>query len=128
MDIAKEMGHYLADAGFGTMQTDIFVGQLPAEQNGIYVSRIGGTLHMYDPLQETILDIYVKDTMAADCIATLELIKKHIHRMHNTVTTNSYIYSILAIGDIEDVGRDLEYAKLYKITISVINRDTGLIS
>lgn len=128
MDIAYELARYLATAGFGTLGTTIFAGQIPAEQNGVYVIRTGGSLHYYTPIQESVVDIYVKNTLAITCIDTLEDIKKHIHRMHTTVTQNAYIYSMLVIGDVEDVGRDLEYAKLYKITVQVLNRDTALIS
>lgn len=128
MDIAYELAQYLDDANFGVIGTSIFAGQLPSDQNGIYVIRTGGQLNGYVPMEETVLDIYCKNTKAQTCIETLEDIKRFIHRMHNTRTANAYIYSILVIGDVEDVGRDLEYAKLYKVTISVICRDTGLIS
>lgn len=128
MDLAYEIARYLANAGYGTLGTNIFVSQIPANQNGIYVVRTGGQLNDYIPIQETALDIYCKDTSASDCITTLESIKKYIHRMHTTLTTNAYIYSIRVIGDVETVERDLEYAKLFKLTISVINRDIALIS
>lgn len=128
MDIAKELAQYLDDANFGTLGTDIFAGQLPADQNGIYVMLNGGTLNFYNPISESIVDIYVKDTMAYRCVQTLNNIKKHIHRMHTTVKNNAYIYSMLVIGDVEDVARDLEYAKIFKITVSIINRDTSVIS
>lgn len=128
MDIANEIAQYLDDAGFGTLGTDIFVGQIPAEQNGLYVLRAGGQAKLYNPLEEAILDIYCKNTKALTCVSTLEDIKRFIHRMHNTTTTNAYVYSILLIGDVEDIARDLEYSKVYKITISVLSRDTGVIS
>ena len=128
MDIASEIARYLASAGFGTYGTSIFVAQIPDSTNGLYVSHTGGTNNMYLPINETVLDIYCKDTSASDCITLLTNIKNHIHRMHNTVTTNSYIYSILMLGDVENVERDLEYAKVFKISILVTNRDTSLIS
>lgn len=128
MDLAYEIAKYLDDANFGTLGTDIFAGQIPSDQNGIYVVRTGGQLNNYVPLEETVVDIYCKNTKASTCIDTLEDVKRFIHRMHSTRTTNAYIYSILVIGDVEDIARDLEYAKIYKITVSVICRDTGLIS
>lgn len=128
MEIAYEIADYLADNGFGTLNTDIFVDQIPSDQNGIYVESIGGSLDMYTSIEEGAIDIYVKNTSASTCKTTLKNIKNHIHRMHNTVTPNAYIYSMLAIGNIENVNRDLEYAKLYKQTYSIRCRDTGLIS
>ncbi len=128
MDIAKEIATYLSTNGFGTVGTDIFVSQIPADSNGIYISFTGGSMSYYLPLEEAVLDIYVKDTSASDAITTLANIKKRVHRMHNTSTANSYIYSILALGNVETVDRDSEYAKLFKITFVVKFRDTALIS
>lgn len=128
MDIAYEIAKYLADNGFGTLGTDIFVDQIPSDQNGIYVSSIGGSMDYYTPIEEAALDIYVKNTSAETCKDTLKDIANHIHRMYDTTTANAHIYSILAIGNIENVDRDLEYAKIYKQTYSVRCRDSGLIS
>ena len=128
MDIAYEIATYLQDARFGTIGTDIFVSQIPSDQTGIYVSFTGGSMSGYLPIEDAVLDIYVKSTSAADAVATLSGIKNHIHRMHNTITSNSYIYSILALGNVETVDRDIEYAKLFKITFQVKFRDTALIS
>lgn len=128
MDISFELAQYLSDAGFGTTGTSIFVSQIPEDTNGIYISRIGGQLNNYLPIEETALDIYCKDTSASDCITTLENIKRYIHRMHTTLTDNAYIYSMLVIGDVENVDRDLEYSKLFKITVSIIHRRIATIS
>lgn len=128
MDIAKEVATYLATAGFGTVGTDIFIGQIPAEVNGLYVIRTGGQLNNYVPIEEAVVDIYVKNTSSSEAVVTLENIKRFIHRMHNTSTTNAYIYTFLVIGDIESVQRDLEYAKVLKITLQVVHRSTSLIS
>lgn len=128
MDIAYQLARYLDDANFGTLGTDIFAGQIPAEINGLYVIRTGGTLEYHLPIEETVLDIYCKNTSSEDCITTLENIKRFIHRMHTTVKGDAYIYSMLVIGDVEDVQRDLEYAKIYKITVLVRHRNTSIIS
>lgn len=128
MDISYQVAQYLATAGFGVLGTSIFAGQIPAEQNGIYVSRLGGTLNNYVPIEETVIDIYVKDTSSSDAITLIENIKRYIHRMHTTETATTYIYTFLVIGDVEDVQRDTEYTKIYKITLQVVHRAKNLIS
>lgn len=128
MDIAFQVAQYLEDAGFGTVGTDIFVGQIPSETNGLYITRTGGQLHNYVPIEEAVVDIYTKDTSAQDGITKLENIKRFIHRMHNTSTADAYVYTFLVIGDVEIVQRDLEYAKIAKITLQVMHRDASLIS
>ena len=128
MDVAYEIAKYLANAGYGTLGTSIFAGQIPSDQNGIYVVRSGGTLNNYNSIANTVLDVYIKNTKAGTCITTLEGIKAYIHRMYDTQIDSTKIYSILVIGDITDVQRDAEYNKVFKITVQVIHRDTGIIS
>lgn len=128
MDVAKELATYLAGAGFGTLGTDLFVGQIPENTNGLYLVSAGGQNGRYVPVNETIIDIYAKNTTAAACITDLSAVKNFIHRMHSTGTSLAEFYSILVLGDVEDVARDLEYAKVYKITVMVLNRDKSLIS
>ena len=127
-DIANEVAQYLDDGGYGTLGTDIFVGQIPANINGIYVLRLGGSLNNYVPIEEAVVDIYVKNTSASTAVTTIESIKGYIHRMHSTETANKYIYTFLVIGDVDTISRDIEYAKIMKITVQVVNRDTSLIS
>ena len=127
-DIANEVAQYLDDGGFGTLGTDIFVSQIPANTNGIYVSRLGGELNNYVPIEETVVDIYVKNTSASTAVTTIESIKRYIHRMHSTETANNYVYTFLVIGDVDIISRDIEYAKIVKITVQVVHRDTSLIS
>jgi uncharacterized protein related to proFAR isomerase len=128
MDIAYEVAQYLDNANFGTLGTDIFVEQIPDNINGIWVVRASGTPQKYIPIENTIVDVYVKDTNSSDAIALIENVKRYIHRMHNTTTTNGYIYSMIVIGDVEAIQRDLEYAKIYKITVMILNRASNLIS
>lgn len=128
MDISYQVAQYLVNAGFGTLGTSIFVDQIPANTNGVYVVRAGGQLNNYVPVEETVLDIYIKDTSASDAITKLENIKRYIHRMNNTAAGSAYVYTFLVIGDIQDVQRDMEYAKIYKITLQVVHRDTSVIS
>lgn len=128
MDIAYIVASYLASNGFGTLGTSIFAGQIPEGVEGLYIVRSGGQLNNYVPVEESVVDIYCKDHSSEDCIEKLENIKRFIHRMHNTEVSSAYIYTFLALGDIEDVERDLEYAKIYKLTLQVVHRDTGVIS
>lgn len=128
IDVALTVGTYLDNANFGTIGTDIFIGQIPATQDGIYIMRAGGQMNNYIPIEESVVDIYVKNTTSQQAIQTLEQIKRYIHRMHSTTVGNDYIYTFLVLGDIEDVQRDLELAKIYKITLQVVHRDEAVIS
>ena len=128
MDIANELATYLDNAGFGTVGTDIFVGQIPEDTNGIWVEHIGGQLNNYVPIEEAALNIFIKSTKASTAVITLNNIKDFIHRMHSTSITNAYVYTFLVIGDVEDMSRDLEYAREYKLTVQVVYRNTAIIS
>lgn len=128
IDVAHVVATYLANAGYGTLGTDIFAGQIPSNIDGLYVVRAGGQMRNYVPVEESVVDIYSKATSSENAVTLLENIKRYIHRMHNTTVGNDYIYSFLVIGDIDDVQRDLELAKIYKITLQVLHRDTAIIS
>lgn len=128
MDIAYGVATWLDRMDFGTIGTDIFIGQMPDDTNGIYVIHAGGTLNNYIPIEEAVVDIYIRDTSATNAIQSLESIKRAIHRMHTTEIGSAYVYAFLVIGDTETVERDLEYTKIFKITVQVIHRATGVIS
>lgn len=128
MDIANELATYLQTANFGTVGTSIFVGQIPASTDGIYILRATGSLNYYVPIEQTLIDIYVKDQSSRDAVLLIEQIKRYLNRMHNTTTQNAYIYSILGVGDVELIERTDDYQKVYKITMEVTHRYLSLIS
>lgn len=127
-DILSEFADILETQGLGTVGTNIFIGQLPAETNGIYLERIGGSMNMYLPIEETIVNLYVQNTSSQSAINTIETIKRTFHRHLETGTDNSFIYTILVIGDVDDLGRDLDYGKIYKVTLQIQHRSKTLIS
>lgn len=128
MDIDYIVATYLSTNGFGTLGTSIYIDQIEDGKNGIFVTRSGGQMNNYVPIEESIVDIYIKNTSATTCKQTLEDIKRFIHRMHSTEVSNAFIYTFLVIGDIQPIGRDLEQAKIYKLSVQVVHRNTGLIS
>jgi hypothetical protein len=128
MDIAYKVAEYLAANGFGTLGTSIYVGSIPTTAQGLNIVRSGGSFNNYLPIEEAVLDIYSKDTQAADAILRLENIKRFIHRQNNISPSGVYIFTILMLGDVEDIQRDDSYDKIYKITVQVIHRSTGVIS
>lgn len=127
-DIAQAFAHYLADNGFGTFGTDIFVGYTPEGENAIWVELIGGSTELYTPVEEAAVNIYIKNTSASDAVDKLNDVKHFIHRMHSTSLNSNYVYTMLVLGNIEDVSRDLEYAKIFKLTVQLLYRNTNLIS
>ena len=127
-EIAMSVGQWLENSGFGTLSVDIFVGQIPPDTNGLYVVRGGGVPNKYVPIDNNVVDIYAKNTSSQAAVTALEDIKRVIHRMYSTEVDNAYIYSFLVIGDITDVQRDAEYAKIYKMSVQVLYRNETLIS
>ena len=127
-DVAYGTAVWLERMAFGTVGTDIFVDQIPEGQNGIFVESAGGQQNNYVPISESVVDIYCKNTSASVCKGTLVNIKNAIHRMYSVDIHDLHVYTFLVLGDIEAIQRDLEYAKLYKLSVQVINRDTAIIS
>lgn len=127
-DILNTFAQMLENDGFGTVGTDIFIGQIPAELNGIYLERIGGTMNLYLPLEESTINLYVQNISSETAIQTIESIKRTYHRHLETGDDDSFIYTILAIADIEDMGRDMDFGKVYKISFAFQHRSRALIS
>lgn len=127
-DILSTFADKLEADGFGTVGADIFIGQLPAETNGIYLQRTGGALNNYIPIEETFFTVYVQNISSETAIGVIENIKRTYHRHLETGDDNSVIYTILAIGDIADLGREIDYGKVYSISFNIKHRATALIS
>jgi len=128
MDIAYQIGLYLQNAGFGTLGTSIFIGDIPQETEGFCVVRSGGDAEFYLPIETSLLDIYCYDHSSASAVQSLEEVKRFVHRMYDTNTASAKIYSILLVQDITDISRDAEAKKIYKISVQVKHRATTLIS
>jgi hypothetical protein len=128
IDIASVMATYLQTSGFGTVGTDIFINQAPDDTNCVWVERLGGNLNYYVPIEEAVVNIYSKNTQGKEAVEKLEDIKRFVHRMHSTETSQDFIYTMLVLGDIELISRDMEYASIYKLTLQVTHRDKQLIS
>lgn len=127
-ELSLAFANYLQASGFGTVGSDIYIGQIPDGVNGIWVERIGGLQNNYVPMQEGVVNIYAKNTSATDAVTTLESIKNHVHRMHTTTAGDNFIYTMLVLGNIEEVSRDLEYAKIYKLTVQLTYKSNSVIS
>jgi hypothetical protein len=127
MDIARELLRLIEPLGY-TFGTDAFLGELPDDADGLWIQRVGGTLHNYTPIEESLLDIYMRQSTSQASVTALETIKRYIHRQYSTDTPSAYMYSILVLGDIEQVGRDNQGQQMYKLTMQILHRDRGVIS
>ena len=127
-DVTLAFANYLQTAGFGTYGTNIFVGYIPENTDAIWLEQVGGNQNNYVPMQEAVINIYIKNTNASTAVDTLNQVKHYIHRMHSTTVSNNYIYTMLVLGNVEDITRDLEYAKIFKLTVQLTYRNTNVIS
>lgn len=129
MDIVSELIDYTVIA-FPDYEagTNIFDGQILNSTEGIYLIRSGGSFNNYLPVETTYINVYSKYSSAETAITNLEELKRYYHRMHSAGTENAVIYSMLVVGDIDDVSRDDEGYKIFKFTLEVMHRSTDLIS
>jgi hypothetical protein len=123
IDLAKDIATLLSNSGLGTLGSDLFIDNMPDDKNGLYIVHAGGELDKYTPMQTTIFDIYAKYQQAQTAVNKLESVLSLIHRMHSVNLSNTYLFSILGIGSVEVVDILDNNDKIYKITISVINRN-----
>jgi hypothetical protein len=129
MIIARELARLIEDSFSYTFGSNLFIDNVPiGVTNALYIDHLGGISNNYLPTGIAVLDIISRNVSAETAIDNLNEIKNHFVRMYSTETSNAYIYSILLVSDIENVGRDLESMAEYKITVEVNHRDKLLIS
>jgi len=134
--IAKDLADYLQTRGLGNVGTDIFVGELPIDDesgntidNGIYVVATGGDGQdsYLDTMYEQ-FDIWSVHPLYESAYNALEAVRNVLSRATNYDLTNYYVYFSHDISGIMDLDRTRDGLKLYKMTIRLIYNKKNVIS
>lgn len=140
--IKSDFADLLVDIGIGnlwvgdTEEGIIFIDEMPEKKSdgtpideGIVVVDSGdGEVHKYTGVQSHGLDIYSYSRSTANAFDRLESIKLHLHRREGVEGSDTYMYSILAMGANMTLGKDYAGRAVYKQTFDVLFRDADWIS
>lgn len=126
--IIQDIQRFVSDYTSFTRGVDLFVGEMPRGKDGIYMIADPSP----EPDKETGIiyqDIsfwsrYTNDATGWDKLAE---IYRFFDRRHHYATDQYYIHFSHAIGQIDDMDRDAEKAKLLKLSIAfILNRNINI--
>lgn len=119
--IVQDVARFLADYTAFTMRTDLFVGELPRDTDGVYALAAPSP----EPDKETgiiyqTIDFWSRYTNDATGFEKLAIVNNFFDRRHHFATNQYYVHFSHALGQIEDMDRDASNGKLLKLSIMFI--------
>lgn len=126
-DITKFFSDYNA-AGLA-LKTNLYAGELPRGVNGVFVIAAPSD----EPDKETgiqyqTLDFWARNDDTSKAFAHLTEVYNFFDRRHHYNTDKNYVHFSHCLSQIEDMDRDIENAKLLKLTVRFILNPTNAIS
>jgi len=122
---ALEVAEYINDKGYASLYKDLFVDMLPDLENdctAVYTT--GGSLpDIYLPIGSPSFEILVRSDSAESAYSRICRIVEDLHMTYNTtlVDEGNYYYSILLMGEINNLGRDekgrIEYSANFRCKV-----------
>jgi hypothetical protein len=127
--IVQDICRFLSDYSSFTLRTDLFAGELKRGVNGVFAVAAPSD----EPDKETgilyqTVDFWARNDDTGKAFDHLTEIFQFFDRRHHYSTDNYYIHFSHCLSQIEDMDRDVENAKLLKLTVRFILNPTNAIS
>jgi hypothetical protein len=122
--IIDALATLLEDNSLGTVGTDIFVGELPLDDNNV-ISLIVSPSPEPDkaiPYYMQAIDIWARYSIFDTGYGKLQSIMDVIHQQENYEMHGYHVYLSYARGMIEDLDRDSERRHLFKLSLAFVYR------
>lgn len=124
-----EICEYIADKTTFTLGSDLYVGELPRDIEGVYAIALPGEQpDMYTAVEYYDIDFNVRYKKSTDAFTKIKIIYDLLHRLHDYPTDNFYVYFSHASSSIRDLDRDFEGNKVLSLGVRFICRNTNYIS
>lgn len=127
--IVQDICRFLADYTAFTMRTDLYAGELKRGVNGVFAVAAPSE----EPDKETgimyqTIDFWARNDDTGAAFAHLTTVYNFFDRRHHYSTDKNYIHFSHCLSQIEDMDRDIENAKLLKLTVRFILNPTTALS
>lgn len=108
----------------------IFVGTLPeTAHEAIWLVDVPSPApHQYIDTEYQVIDFWARSPHTDRSKALLQMVFDNLHRRHHYTTANWSIHFSQALGSIQDVDRDSEGGKLFRLSIQFICRNLNNVS
>jgi len=124
--ILKDVRQYLIDEEVASSGS-IFIGNM--DNSGIILTTGGNeSQDMYQGLRYETIDFWVRNASYEAGYQQARDIIDLLHRLSNWETTNYHVFFSHALGGVEDLDRDGEGKKIFKVSIRFIFRNLTDIS
>ncbi len=126
MSLVEAFVDYLEDNGIATVGTDLFMGDLPLDiENAVAcISAPSPAPNKSIPYFVQTVDVWSRSADADVAYTKLFNTMELIHRLANFEMYPYHVYIAYAMGTIEDMDRDAQKRKLYKISFGFVYRVT----
>lgn len=124
--LARELAQYVVDHLGGTLGTTILIGEMPTGSEDVTMLFNAASPAPDNELavEEQRIDFWVRFGNSKTGYDRLRDIYQLFHRNNNwTLGTTHYIYEAEATGQIEDMDRDLEKRKIWKLGMTFVYRE-----
>lgn len=123
--IIESIADYLEDQGVGTVNTDIFLGELPLDKSDC-IALISAPSPAPDrsiPYYTQNIDVWARFSDYSEGVSKLQEVMDELQRKENYSITGYHVYLSYALGMIDDLDRDTERRHLLKVTFGVVYRE-----
>jgi len=130
MNILESIAEYLEDNDLGVVGTNIFIGELPDDENNIVsiVSAPSPDPNKSIPYYTQTVDIWARYSDFDDGYGKLQDIFDTLHREENYEIEGYHVYLSYASGMILDLDRDSERRHLLKVSFGFVYRESSELS
>lgn len=125
-----EIGQYTADNTGGRFtfgsgaSNNLKLGELVAGVDGVYlVQTMANMPDHYTPIYDYTIDFWSVNRNAATAYDDLQYVYELFHQNVNMTTATFQVYFAYALSQIEDMDRDSEGRKVFKLSVTFITRN-----
>lgn len=128
--LEQKIADELQTLGFGIQGQTLFIGQLPPDTDaGIFlVAAASPPPHEYLDTEFHVVDVWIRSDYTDYAYKTLQAVYNAYHRRSNYPLGDWYIYFSEALTTPQDMNRDLESGKLFKLSVQFECRNTNNVS
>ena len=124
-----EICEYLGSKTSFTFGTDVYVGELKRDVDGVYaVESPSQNPDMYTATEYHDVDFYIKYARAVTTFEKAQIVYNLFHRLHHYTTTSFDVYFSYATSPVADLDREFENGKLLRLSVRFICRNLNYIS
>lgn len=117
----EEIIDYIEDETDLVVNTNLLIGEIQREKNAVYaVQAPGEEPNKYVPTESLIIDFWSVDPDSEIAYDRLREIKNLLHRRSHYLTSSYRIDFSNALGNIEDMDRDGENRKMWRLTMRFV--------